>query len=170
MSSKLKAGSSMPEISLPKAGGGTVQLGGPGRWQLIVVYRGKHCPLCNKYLTRLQELKPDYDASETEVIAVSTDPQEKADALASDLGLTAPVGYGLSISQARDLGLYISNPRTPQETDAPYAEPGTFLVNPDGRLQIIDISSAPFSRPDLAALLRGIKFIREKDYPIRGNA
>ncbi len=170
MSSKLKAGSSMPEISLPKAGGGTVQLGGSGRWQLIVVYRGKHCPLCKKYLTGLQELKPDYDASETEVIAVSTDPQEKAETLASDLGLSVPVGYGLSIAQARDLGLYISNPRTPQETDAPYAEPGTFLINPDGRLQIIDISSAPFSRPDLAALLRGIKFIREKDYPIRGNA
>jgi len=170
MSRKLEAGASMLEISLPKVGGGTVQLGGPGRWQLIVVYRGKHCPLCNKYLARLQELKPDCDASEIEVVAASTDPQEKAEALTNDLGLSTPVGYGLSITQARDLGLYISNPRTPQETDAPYAEPGTFLINPDGRLQIIDISSAPFSRPDLAALLRGIKFIREKDYPIRGNA
>jgi len=170
MSSKLEAGAPMPEIALPKVGGGTVQIGGPGRWQLVIVYRGKHCPLCNKYLTRLQELKPDYDASDTEVVAVSTDPQEKAEAQVEALGLSVPVGYNLSIAQAHDLGLYISNPRTPQETDAPYAEPGTFLINPDGHLQIIDISSAPFSRPDLAALLRGIKFIREKNYPIRGNA
>ena len=170
MPSKLEAGAPMPEIALPKVGGGTVQIGGPGRWQLVIVYRGKHCPLCNKYLTRLQELKPDYDASDTEVVAISTDPQEKAEATVSTLGLGVPVGYNLSIAQAHDLGLYISNPRTPQETDAPYAEPGTFLINPDGHLQIIDISSAPFSRPDLAALLRGIKFIREKNYPIRGNA
>jgi len=170
MSSKLEAGAPMPEIALPKVGGGTVQIGGPGRWQLVIVYRGKHCPLCNKYLTRLQELKPDYDASDTEVVAVSTDPQEKAEAQVEALGLSVPVGYNLSIAQAHDLGLYISNPRTPQETDAPYAEPGTFLINPDGHLQIIDISNAPFSRPDLAALLRGIKFIREKNYPIRGNA
>lgn len=170
MSNKLEAGSPMPEISLPKVGGGTVQLGGPGRWQLVIAYRGKHCPLCKKYLARLQELKPDYDAADIEVVAVSTDPQEKATAQVRDQDLSLPVGYGLSIAQARGLGLYISNPRTPQETDAPYAEPGTFLVNPDGRLHIIDISNAPFSRPDLAGLLRGITFIREKNYPIRGNA
>lgn len=170
MSSKLEAGSTMPEISLPKVGGGAIQLGGPGRWQLIVVYRGKHCPLCKKYLATLQELKPDYDASDTEVVAVSTDPREKAEAQASDEGLSMPIGYDLSIAQARDLGLYISNPRSPQETDAPFAEPGTFVINPDGHLQIIDISNAPFSRPDLAALLRGLNFIREKNYPIRGTA
>ncbi|MHA1601290.1 MAG: peroxiredoxin-like family protein [Alphaproteobacteria bacterium] len=170
MSSMLEAGAPMPEISLPKVGGGTLQLGGSGRWQLIIVYRGKHCPLCNKYLARLQELKSEYDAAGIEVVAVSTDPREKAEALASAHGLDVPVGYDLSIAQARDLGLYISHPRTPQETDAPYAEPGTFLVNSDGHLQIIDISNAPFSRPDLAALLRGITYIREKDYPIRGNA
>ena len=170
MTTKLEAGTNMPEISLPKVGGGTIKLGGPGRWQLLVVYRGKHCPLCNKYLTRLQELKPEFDTAGIETVAVSTDPREKAEAQASALGLDLPVAYDLSIAQARDLGLYISNPRTPQETDAPYAEPGTFLINPDGHLQIVDISNAPFSRPDLAALLRGIAYIRENGYPIRGNA
>ena len=33
MSSKIEAGAPMPEMALPKVGGGTVQLGGPGRWQ-----------------------------------------------------------------------------------------------------------------------------------------
>jgi hypothetical protein len=86
------------------------------------------------------------------------------------LELSYPVGYALSIDQARELGLYISEPRSSQETDRPFAEPGTFVVNPDGALQIIDISNAPFSRPDPAGLLNGIKVIREKDYPIRGTA
>ncbi len=103
-------------------------------------------------------------------MAISTDPAEKARPQAEELGLTYPVGYDLSIGQARDLGLYISEPRSTQETDRPFAEPGTFLVNPDGNLQIIDISNAPFSRPDPAGLLTGVKVIQEKDYPIRGTA
>ena len=47
--------------------------------------------------------------------------------------------------------------------NSPYAPP-------QGRLQIIDISNAPFARPDLDGLLNGLKFIQEKDYPIRGTA
>jgi hypothetical protein len=70
----------------------------------------------------------------------------------------------------RKLGLYISSPRTPPETDRPFAEPGLFLLNPEGKAQIIDISNAPFARPDLAEILRGIKLIKERNMPIRGTA
>ncbi len=73
------------------------------------------------------------------------------------------------MEQMRALGLYISEPRSPQETDRPFAEPGLFVINPEGKLQIIDISNAPFARPDLATVLMGIKLIQEKSYPIRGT-
>jgi hypothetical protein len=33
----------------------------------------------------------------------------------------------------------------------------------------LDISNAPFARPDLTGLAKGLKFIRENDYPIRGQ-
>ncbi len=69
----------------------------------------------------------------------------------------------------RRLGLYVSEPRSPQETDRPFPEPGLFVINPDHQLQIIDVSNAPFARPDLASLLDGLKFIQDKDYPIRGT-
>ena len=36
-------------------------------------------------------------------------------------------------------------------------------------IQIIDISNAPFARPDLNGVLKGLKFIQEKQYPIRGT-
>ena len=62
-----------------------------------------------------------------------------------------------------------SNRLSPQETDRPFPEPAIFAVNPSGQAQIIDISNAPFSRPDLDNLLTGMKFVREKDYPIRGT-
>ena len=67
------------------------------------------------------------------------------------------------------LGLYISDPRSPEETDQPFAEPGLFVINPAGNLQIVDISNAPFSRPDLDGILGGLTFIQQKDYPIRGT-
>ncbi len=70
----------------------------------------------------------------------------------------------------RELGLYLSDPRSPQETDRAFAEPRLFVINPKGQVQMIDISNAPFARPDLKSLLKGLKFVMSKDYPIRGRA
>jgi hypothetical protein len=42
------------------------------------------------------------------------------------------------------------------------------VINAEGLLQVVDISNAPFARPDLAGLAKGLKFIRDNDYPIRG--
>ncbi len=67
----------------------------------------------------------------------------------------------------REFGLHISDPRSPPETDRPFAEPAIFVINPDGKVQVVDISIAPFSRPDLASLPSGLKFIQEKHYPVR---
>lgn len=49
-----------------------------------------------------------------------------------------------------------------------FAEPGLFAITPDGDAQIIDISNAPFARPDLGLLLR-LQFVI-RDHPIRGRA
>ena len=42
-----------------------------------------------------------------------------------------------------------------------------FLVFEDSF--ICEIANAPFVRPDPALILRGIKVIQERDYPIRGT-
>ena len=166
---KLQAGSDMPKLSLPRVGGGNVDLGGRPGWQMVVVYRGKHCPICRTYLKALDGLLDQFKEAGTEVIAISGDPKEKAETEAQDEGWHFPVGYDLSPDQMRSLGLYISEPRSPQETDRPFPEPGLFIVNPEGKIQVIDISNAPFARPDLAGVLKGLKFIQEKSYPIRGT-
>lgn len=169
---KPAAASALPEITLPRLGGGTLRLGAPldGRdWQMIVVYRGLHCPICKSYLKGLEGLLADYHAKGVDVIAVSGDPEAKAEAFVAETGITVPVGYGLSLEAMAALGLYISEPRSPQETDRPFAEPGIFVVNATGELQIVDLSNAPFARPDLEKLLSGIGFVRDNDYPIRGT-
>lgn len=168
--SKLQAGATMPKITLPKAGGGQISIGGQPEWQMVVVYRGKHCPLCKKYLGTLNGLVDDFANNNVALAVVSGDPKEKAEAEVAEEKWRFPVGYGLTPEQMRTLGLYISEPRSPQETDRLFPEPGLFVVNPDGRAHIVDVSNAPFARPDLASVLNGIKFIREKNYPIRGTA
>ena len=167
--SKLQAGAEFPVLTLPKANGGDLALGGRGRWQTIVIYRGKHCPLCRKYLKTLDNLLDAFRQADIGVVAVSADPKEKAESQALEESWRFPVGYGLTLEQMRMLGLYISDPRSPQETDRPFAEPGLFVVNPDGRAQVIDVSNAPYARPDLAGLLSGIKLTRENSNPIRGT-
>jgi hypothetical protein len=70
----------------------------------------------------------------------------------------------------RTLGVYISSPRSPDETDREFAEPATFVINPNGNVQIVDVSNAPFSRPDLKGLLEGLRCVNANGYPVRGIA
>lgn len=171
---KLPAGSKFPTLTVPQLGGDEVTLGAPqgGRdWQLVVVYRGMHCPMCTSYLKELNTLLPEFHALGVDVVAASADPESKA---ADQIAMVAPdypVGYDLSITQMHQLGLYVSQPRSAQETDQPFAEPGIFVVNADGEVQVTDISNAPFARPDLKTLLGGLRFIKnpENNYPIRGT-
>ncbi len=165
---KLAAGSAFPRVPFATVAGGTFDFDAVQGWRLLVVYRGKHCPLCKVYLKSLDGMLEGFQEASVTVAAVSADPMEKAAADVAEFGWRFPVGYGLTIDQMRTLGLYVSEPRSAQETDRPFAEPGLFVLNPHGKIQIIDISNAPFSRPDLAAILRGIKLIKERDYPIRG--
>jgi peroxiredoxin len=168
---KLAAGADFPALSLPKVGGGEIKLGGPpAGWRMLVVYRGKHCPVCKRYLKTLDGLLDEYRAAGVDVAVASGDPKEKAETEAAEEGWRFPVGYDLSPDQMRKLGLYISNPRSTQETDRPFPEPGLFLINPEGKAQIIDIGNSPWSRPDLANILNGVKIIQERNYPIRGTA
>ena len=169
---KLTAEQDFPKMDVAKLGGGTLTLGQPqeGRdWQLVVVYRGLHCPICKKYLSTLDGLVADFNKAGVDVVAVSGDPKDKAREMAQEQDLSLTIGYDMSIAQMRELGLYVSDPRSPQETDQPFAEPGVFVVNGDGNIQILDISNAPFARPDLEGLLNGVKFVRDNDYPIRGT-
>lgn len=172
MTAKLKSGDRFPEMHLPKAGGGEVALGGArDRWQMVVVYRGKHCPICSRYLAKLGGMAERFSAANTELVAVSADMAEQAEASRAewDVG-EVPLAYGLSDTQMRAMGLYISEPRSETETDHPFPEPGLFVLNPEGRAHMIEIANAPFIRPDLEQILGGIGFVQEKGYPIRGTA
>lgn len=168
-SQKMSAGAVFPPLAWDAVGGKRVDPAQETGWRMLVVYRGKHCPLCKAYLNTLNELLAEFRAANIAVSALSADGRDKAEAQVAECGWNFPVGYGLSVEQMRQLGLYVSDPRSPQETDRPFAEPGLFVLNPQGQVQIVDVSNAPFARPDLKSLLKGIQFVMSKDYPIRGR-
>ena len=168
-SPKIPAAAAFPKLELAAVGGAKVDVAAMPGWRMLAVYRGKHCPLCKKYFKTLDGMVEDFKAAGVSVVAASADTKEKAEADVAEFGWRFPVGYGLTPDQMRTLGLYISEPRSAQETDRPFAEPGLFVVNPEGKIQIVEISNAPFARPDLAGILNGIKVIKERSYPIRGT-
>jgi peroxiredoxin len=167
---KLAAGAPFPPISWPAVGGARVDPSARSGWQVLIVYRGQHCPLCKGYLKDLGKALPKFAEAGVAVSALSADPKAKAEADVAKFGWAFPVGYDLAPEEMRTLGLYISEPLSDRETDRPFAEPGLFVINPAGLTQIIDISNAPFARPDIGSLLHGLQFVIARDYPIRGRA
>lgn len=173
-SNKFRAGDLFPSIKLPTLNDTTINIAKPingADWQLVVIYRGAHCPLCTRYLNELEALKGKFLDIGVSMVAVSADSKEQVINHLADLSVSFPIAYGLSIEQMQQLGLYISSPRSPKETDHPFAEPGLYVINDEGRAQVIDVSNGPFVRPELSVLLSGLTFVRDPDnnYPIRGT-
>ena len=76
---KLKAGDKFPNITATKLDGTTVTLGKPqdnATWQAVFVYRGKHCPLCTRYLNELDTYKQAFTDANVDILAVSADSEE----------------------------------------------------------------------------------------------
>ena len=147
----------------------------PASFTLAVFYRGVHCPICARYLEGLSNRLGDFQARGVEVIAISTDDGERAGRARQEWQLGAlEVGYGLSIEEARAWGLYISNSRGKTsagiEEPAQFNEPGLFLIRPDRSLYWAAVQSVPFARPHFDEVLKAIDFIKERDYPARGDA
>ncbi len=176
ISDKLMPRQPVPELRLNLAGGGTWLLAdeNPENFVLLIFYRGWHCPICRKYLLEAQSRQYDFGRRGVRAIAISTDDQERADESKKRWGLDRlDIAYGLSLTEARDWGLYISTSRGPTsagvEEPPKFNEPGLFLVKPDKTLYYASIQSAPFARSALSDVLQAVDYILGNDYPARGE-
>ena len=172
--SKIHPGADFPALPVQNLDGATVDISKPtggADWHMVVVYRGRHCPLCTKYLNRLEGFVAPLAKLGVSLAAVTADSREQIEAHREKLNVSFPLHYGLTVEQMETLGLYISVPRSEQETDHLFPEPGLFVINGDGQVQVVDISNNPFVRPELEALVSGLGWIRNPDnnYPIRGT-
>jgi len=143
----------------------------PERFSMLVFYRGKHCPLCRKYLEEIGSRLDEITAAGISPFAISMDDEERAMVVDREWQTgDLPLVYGLGEEQARQWGLYISNKREGSDEPELFSEPGLFLIRPDMRLYFAQVQSGPFTRPSIDQLLEGVKFVTENDYPARGTS
>jgi peroxiredoxin len=166
----------VPALNIPLVGGDRYVLGAAPAptFDLVVFYRGLHCPICAKYLMELERLMPEFEKRGVQVVAVSSDNAERGQAMADKIKAKhLRVGYELSLQSARQWGLYISASRGQTsigiEEPALFSEPGVFIVRPDGTLYYGSTQTMPFARPQFQDLLGAIDFAVAKDYPARGE-
>jgi len=167
----------VPALELDLVGGGKFSLAAekPQHFTMVVFYRGLHCPICRRYLSELESLLPEFEKRGVAMVAASSDPQDRAEQAKSGWGLpNLRVGFGLSIAEARNWGLYVSrsNGKTSTGVVEPdlFNEPGLFIVRPDGTLYWGTTSTMPFGRPHFNEILQSLDFVIPKNYPARGDA
>lgn len=168
---KPRVGEKIEELNFSTADGAkSISIGqAKDRWTMLFVYRGRHCPRCKRFLNKLNAVLPSW-TEVLDVVVVSADTQEKAQADKAEFGWNFDLCYGLNVPQMRSLGLYVTEPLSEAETSGLFAEPGAFAIRPDGSLMLVDISNGPAARPDLEELLDGMKFNIENNRPVRGTA
>lgn len=165
-----------PTLAVPTLKHGAFDLSAakPSRGTVVCFYRGLHCPICATYLTEFEKNVSAFAERGVESIAISSDGEERARAMAEKIGAQAlRFGHSLPLSVARDWGLYISTSRGKTsigiEEPALFSEPGLFLINADQSVYYISVQSMPFVRPHLRELLGALDFTIEKNYPARGE-
>ena len=166
----------VPSLTVPTLDHGTFDLSSETaeRGTVICFYRGLHCPICANYLTEFQKKVADFAERGVATIAISSDGEERARDMARKIGAdTLRVGYGLSLTKAREWGLYISTSRGKTsigiEEPALFSEPGLFMVTPEQSLYYGSVQTMPFVRPHFAELVGALDFAIKNNYPARGE-
>ena len=165
-----------PNLDVQTLRGGPWCLGDqqPRALQMLVFYRGLHCPICRVQLSELQRKLDALNERGVAVLALSMDDEERAQRTAEEWRLDRlDLGYGLDEATARTWGLYISEGigTTSIGVEEPerFSEPGLFLLKPDKSVYYASIQSMPFARPPLDDLIKAIDFTTAKNYPARGE-
>lgn len=165
----------VPKLTVPTLNGDTwnIQQQQPENYTLVVVYRGLHCPICEKYTQELRDNLSEFQQRGVEVIAISADNKERATQAQQDWDLKdLTIGYDLDINQARQWRLFISESIGESngiEEPSQFVEPGLFLIKPDQTLFFASIQTMPFARPSFKDVLGAIDYVQENGYPARGD-
>lgn len=165
-----------PDLSVPTLGHGQFDLTNDGsqRGTVVCFYRGLHCPICANYLTELEKRVDDFAERGVETIAISSDgidrTRQMADKIKAD---KLRMGYDLTLTKAREWGLYISTSRGKTsigiEEPALFSEPGLFMITPEQALYYGSVQTMPFVRPHFSELIGALDFAIANDYPARGE-
>ncbi|MEM6453428.1 MAG: peroxiredoxin family protein, partial [Cyanobacteria bacterium P01_D01_bin.105] len=107
VNNSLKVGETAPDFTLPNAVGKEIKLSellsnGP---VIINFYRGEWCPYCNLELHAFQQLLPEFQQSNAQLVAISPSLPTKALTMQEKHDLAFPVLSDLGNKVARSYGL-----------------------------------------------------------------
>ena len=168
----LLPGTKVPNLIIPTTRGIEYNLAesNPVNFNLVVFFRGLHCPVCKKYLEELNEEIDDFYDLGISVICISANNKELALRTVEEWEVDdIHIGYDMSIEAGRKWDLYVSQGIKDSEPDY-FLEPALFLVRPNDTLYSASIQSMPFARPDFGDLKKAISFVVKNDYPARGES
>jgi len=160
----------MPALEAELVGGGAWRLAEehPAKLALLVFYCGLHCPICRKWLGKLERMVPRFGEHGVSVIALSCDTREDAERTKRDWKLPdMRVGCCVEPEDARKAGLYLS-----ERNGRLYTEPAVLAVRPEeGTLYAAWVQSQGHARPRLTDLLAAVESMLAQRLPRpRGGA
>lgn len=157
MSRKPAVARPFPVMDIPRPRGGPItpdRARMPGRRRNIV-RRGLHRPTCRQSGNAPEPKLRAVVEMGREVGALCGDPEAK------------PRAFGEEAGRMQTFGPFISRLRWLHETGRPCPETGRFPVNSEGGLHFLDMSRAPFPRPDIGPLPRRVRHAAERGDPVR---
>lgn len=169
--SRLIPGRPVPELEVPLVTGQPWRLSEQQieKYLLIHVFRGWHCSFCQPEIEKLAQLQAGFSEFGVSILSVSMDSRERAERTSNEWQLgNLTLGYDLSMSQAREWGLYLSEKVKDKEPKV-FAEPGCYLVDSKLLLYAEFQSTVPWLRMDLEILYRGIQVAMQRGTPPRGT-
>lgn len=115
----------VPELRVPTLAHGDYLLTSeaPANFNLLVFYRGLHCPICLKYLLELARLQSEFDKRGVKVIAISSDGHERARRWRTSCSHPTCASASTLRSRRRVRGGCISAPREDRPRSASTSQP-----------------------------------------------
>ncbi len=138
----LHNGETFAQLSIPKVGGGTLNLPDDlkGSFGVVLIYRGAWCPYCNAQLSGFERASAKLAEIGVKVAAFSADDEATTAALVAKHGIRYPVGFGADAKAvAATLGSYINE-------DPLYLQTTGFVLAPDGSVINAVYSSGAIGR------------------------
>ncbi|MEL7360112.1 MAG: peroxiredoxin-like family protein [Cyanobacteria bacterium J06560_6] len=170
----LKVGDTAPDFTLPDPTGKQVKLSELLKEGPVVInfYRGQWCPYCNLEIRAFQQLLPDFQQANAQVIAVSpelpdnslsiTEKHELAFPVLSDVGNVVAGRYGLVFALSESLrplykGFGIDIPKSNGDDTYELPVPATYVIDSSGTIRYAYAEADYTLRAEPADVLAAVK-------------
>jgi len=169
-----KKGDTLPDFTLPKTGGGTVQLSelvknGP---VVVTFYRGSWCPYCVVQLSDYQKHLTEIAGAGGQLVAITPEETARSETFLKEKGFSFPVAWDKDNAYAKQLNIVYALPtevkklhedlgidlKASQGNDQwQLPVPATFVVDGNRKVQFVYVDVDYTKRAETRDLLAAVK-------------